>query len=390
MSITVKDNAFTSSSTSEAPSTFVAGTVSFNGLVNLFGTTGSNGNSEKELGYMTVNSLTDWFSRLNKSPVGVCGPTGGWAGEWWAVHNYLQYGGRCVIGGTGSTGDYAFATIIKTNTPLHNSSLLTLDAVFDTGTTASSEVVIDIVTSRQDCLGVIGNYKSITGIPNIPSPYSTREDDFGFDTSSPYLVYVAGRKKFVAGTNSRNVNIRESNLSPDVAGCMARSARDQRIWNSPAGKTRGRILGVVSLQQTFSENDSNILLNANVNPIMTIPGQGTYLLGNKTSQTSGDLSKINISMMVSYLRKQLQDIVKEYMFELNNINTRLEVVSAITPILEDIKGGNGITEYRIVCDETNNTEAGNLVVDVFVDSVYAVETLQITIINSTTTESFVA
>ena len=64
MAITVKDNTFTSSTTSEAPSTFVAGMVSFTGLVRLFGTTGSNGTSESEIGLMTIPSLTDWFSRL--------------------------------------------------------------------------------------------------------------------------------------------------------------------------------------------------------------------------------------------------------------------------------------------------------------------------------------
>jgi len=395
MPITVKDNTFTSSTVSEAPSAFVAGTMSFNGLVNLFGTTGSTGSSETELGYMTVPTLTDWFSRLYSKSYGISGPTGAWAGEWWAIHNYLQYGGRCVIGGTGSTGDYfsANGSITPTQTPLHNTSLLSLDAVFDSGTTASAQVAIDVATKRQDCVAIIGNYKRITGAPGLTQNYSGRTADFGFNTSSPYVIYVAGRKKFVAGI-SEQVNILEANMSPDVAGCMARSARDERIWASPAGKTRGRILGVVALQQAFLDADSTYMLNSNVNPIMTIPGQGTYLMGNETSQTTGILSRINAVMMIAYLRKQLENIAENFLFQVNNSNTRQEIISSMIPILEDVKGGNGISNYKVVCDETNNTTStinnSQLIIDVFVDSVYVAETIQIQIVNSTTTETFIA
>ena len=395
MPITVNDNTFTSSTTSEAPSSFVAGTVSFNGLVNLFGNTGSTGVSETEVGLMTIPTLTDWFSRLYSKSYGISGPTGAWAGEWWAVHNYLQYGGSCVIGGTGSTGDYfsANGAIIPTQTPLHNPSLVSIDAIFDCGNTASAQVAINVATTRQDCVAVIGNYKKITGAPGLTQNYSGRTADFGFNTSSPYVVYVAGRKKFVAGVSDA-VNILEANLSPDVAGCMARSARDERIWVSPAGKTRGRVLGVVALQQAFLDTDSTYILNSNVNPVMTLPGQGTYLMGNKTSQTSGALSRLNVVMMITYLRKQLENIAENFLFEINNANTRQEIISSMIPILEDIKGGNGISAYKIVCDETNNTSSnitnGQLVVDVYVDSTYVAETIQIQIVNSTTTETFIA
>jgi len=396
MSITVQDNTFTSTTTSEAPSTFVAGVISFNGLVRLFGTTGSNGTSESEIGLMTIPSLTNWFSRLYSNPEGISGPTGPWAPEWWAVHNYLQYGGICVVGGTGSTGDYYSPTGVLTgsNTPLHNKSLITLDAVFDAGNTASAEAAISVATTREDCLAVIGNYKKITGVPGLVANYADRTADFGFNTTSPYVIYIAGRKKFTAGVGT-TINILENNLSPDVAGCMARSARDENIWSSPAGKTRGRILGVVALQQNFTESDSNYIYGGGVNPVMSIPGQGTYLLGNKTSNgSSGALSRINTTSMIVYLRKQLLSVAEELLFEINDAATRQRMISLATPILETILGGNGISSYRLVCDETNNTEAtiaaNQLVLDVYVNPTYAAETLVIRITNTTTSEAFVS
>ena len=395
MAITVQDNIFTSTTTSEPASSFVAGTVSFTGLVPIFGTTGAG--SETEIGIMTIPNMNNWFSRLYSSPQGLCGPTGAWANEWWSIYNYLQYGGICVVGGTGSTGDYYSPTgvLTATNTPLHNKNLISLDAIFDTGITASVQAAISVATSRQDCIAVVGNYKKITGVPGLNSNYNAQATDFGYATDSPYVAYVAGRKKFVAGVGT-TVNILESNLSSDVAGCMSRSLRDNKIWYSPAGKTRGRILGVVSLQQNFSETDSAYIYGGNVNPVMSIAGQGTYLMGNKTtySSTTSPLNRINISVMILYLKKQLLSIAQNYLFEMNDATLRQRMISSSVPVLEEIKAGNGITDYRIVCDETNNTDAvissGQLVVTVYVKPQYVAETVQITIVNSTTSEAFIA
>jgi len=393
MPVTTQNNVFTSTTFSEAASPLVAGVVSFRGLVQLFGKTGSNGTSEVEIGLMGVSSVNEWFSRLYSSSVGVSGPTGSWAGEWWAVHNYLQYGGVCLIGATGSTGDYYSANGVLgiTKTPLHNKSLASIDVVFEAGNTFSVGAAVDIATNRKDCIAIIGNINKITGIP-LSTTYTNQLLDFGTNATSEYVVYVAGRKKFTAGVGT-DVIILENNLSPDVAGCMARSARDFTVWSSPAGKTRGRILGVIALQQTFNETDSDYLVAGNVNPVMVLPGEGTFLMGNETSYTStGSLSKISTTSMVAYLKKQLLSVAQGLLFEVNDASTRQRMVSSATPILELIKSGNGITDYRVVCDDTNNTSTtisqNKLVVDVYVKPTFTAETLVITIINTTTSQAF--
>ena len=127
---------------------------------------------------------------------------------------------------------------------------------------------------------------------------------------------------------------------------------------------------------------------------MVISGQGTYLMGNVTSYTStSSLSKINIVMMTVYLKKQLLNIAQGLLFELNDNSTRQRMITGSIPVLESLKAGNAITDYRIVCDETNNTAgviaASQLVVDVYINPVYTAETIQINIINSTTSEAFI-
>jgi phage tail sheath protein FI len=392
MAVTTINNTFTSNVVGESASPLVAGVVSYNGLIPLFGTTGSNGTSETEIGIMTVSSLTDWTARLNKTQFRTTGPTGAWAGEWWAINNYLLYGGSCIVGGTGSTGDYYFSSGVLgiTKTPLHNKSLAKVNVIFEAGNTFSAGAAVNAAMSRQDCIAIIGNRNKISGIP-LSANYDSRESDFGVTLSSEYVMYVAGRKKFTAGVGT-SVRILESNLSPDVAGCVARSAKTN-IWVSPAGKIRGRILGVVSMQQNFSDTDSQYLLGGDVNPIMVFPGEGTFFMGNQTSYTStGPLEKINTTFMVIYVKNELLRVAQDLLFEINNASTRQRFVNSATPILEYVKTTNGIQNYRIVCDDTNNTTQtvaeGKLIADIYVQPSYAAETIVITIINTDTSEAF--
>jgi len=392
MAVDTRDNTFTTNVTGEAASPLVAGMISFNGLIPRFGTTGSDGNSEVETGIMTINDLNNWIGRLSTT-LYPTGPTGNWAGEWWAVHNYLQYGGVCLVGGTGSTGDYYSSNGVLgiTKTPLHNKSLASFDVIFDSGNTFSAGAAIDIATTRKDCVAIIGNYQKITGVPGLAANYSNKLLDFGFDTNSEYVIYVAGRKKFVSGIIVNSASILESNVSPDVAGCMARTARDSNIIFSPAGKTKGRILGVVSMQQVFGETDSEYLYGGNVNPVVVFPGEGTFLMGNKTS-VSGSLSRINTVNTIISIKKSVLPVAQNFLFTINNASTRSSLVSSIIPILDNIRSLGGVTNYRVVCDTTNNTTTtiaeNKLIVDIYIQVPSVAETLVITIINTNTSEAF--
>jgi len=383
--------------TSEPASPLIAGVVSFKGLVPIFGTTGINGTTaETDIGIMTVPSYNDWVSRLNSSPYQTTGPTGAWAGEWWAVYNYLQYGGVCLVGGTGTTGDYYGGTggvLTASNTPLHNKSISTFDVVFDAGNTYSAQAAYSIATTRRDCIAYIGNYQNITGLP-LGATYSGQTADFGVTqgaTGTEYVSFVAGRKKFLSDVGQSTGVVFTTNLSPDAAGCAARTARSNNVWTTPAGKIRGRILGVISLQQNFTTSDSDYLYAGKVNPVKTFPGEGTFLMGNRTSYTStGVLGSINVVAMVAYLKKQLLNIANSLLFEANTADLRQRYISIAVPILESIKAGSGISAYTIVSDSSNNTPttmaANKLIVDITLKPTTTAEIITITVVNSDTSE----
>ena len=382
--------------TFEPASPLIAGVVSFNGLIPIFGTTGANGTAQEvQTGLMNVPSYNDWVARLNSSSFQTTGPTAAWAGEWWSVYNYLQYGGICLVGGTGSTGDYFSPTGVLTasNTPLHNKNISTFDVVFDSGNTYSAQAAYSIATTRKDCIAYIGNFQNISGLP-LSTTYSGTTADFGIiqgNTGTEYVAFVAGRKKFVSDVGQSTGVIYQTNLSADVAGCSARSARSTNIWSSPAGKTRGRILGVVSLQQNFSVSDANFLYAGKVNPVKVFPGEGTFLMGNKTAYSgTGVLSSINVVAMMAYLKKELLVISDAQLFETNDSESRQNFISSATPILESIKSAGGIVQYTITCDESNNTPTiisqGKFVADIALKPTSTAETIIINIINQDTSE----
>jgi len=378
------------------PQDLKAGMVSYNGLVPLFGITGSNGTSETETGLMTVSSLNNWLGRLSDSQFSTSGPTGAWANEWFSVWNYLQYGGSCVVGGTGSTGAYYTqnGTLGTTSTILHNNNQVQLDIVFDGGNTFSSAAAASIAQTRTDCLAVIGNYRDISSL-NLASAYDGFTADFGAKNTSEYVVYVAGRKKFTYVSNGVAI-VYEGSLSPDVAGCFARTAKTDNIWVTPAGYVRGRILNVLYMTQKFSDSDATYFGQGGVNAIYSLPGEGTFLLSNFTSNTSATSAKKQISnMMLSlYLQKQLISVLKRYLFTQNNASTRQQVINSSTPILDSILANGAISSYLLTCDESNNTAAvaaaGNLILDVTIGLVVPATTVTVRVINSATGEVIVS
>lgn len=373
------------------PQTLNAGMVSYNGLIPLFGTTGSNGTSEVEIGIMEVTNLNDWLGRLADSSASSSGPTGAWATEWFSVWNYLQYGGSCVIGGTGSTGPFNTATLGITSTPLHNKNLVDLDIVFDGGNTFSIGAATNIANTRQDCIAVIGNYQNINNL-NMSSAYSGFTTDFGVTAGSKFIVPVANRKKFTYIGPDGFAKVYESSLSADVAGCFARTASTENIWIAPVGFTRGRILNVINLTQKYSDTDISYFTSGGVNAIQSVPGQGTFVLSNNTSYIASvsPVQRINTMMTITYIKKQLAVTLKQFLFELNTATTRQKVINAATPLLNSIQAGNGISAFTLICDESNNTPAvqstGALILDVSITLVYPITTITIRVLNSATGE----
>ena len=173
-------------------------------------------------------------------------------------------------------------------------------------------------------------------------------------------IFVFGYKKHLNYERSETINIDSqlvtSSCTPDVAGCLARTDRDFAPYYSPAGFQRGRILDVVRLVKNLTESEQDTLYDNNVNPIVTFQGQGTFLFGDKTQRDEGStLSRINVSRLFIFLKKRIGNIAKRFLFEFNDAESREAFRLSTETVLRGVVANRGIFDFRIVCDETNNT-----------------------------------
>ena len=288
------------------------------------------------------------------------GPTGEWGQSWWCVHNYLLYGGIAIVGATGSVTNTTSAT-----STLQNKSIA-LDSVFGVSGSASNTIVKNIVDNRGDCIGVC-HVPSGTGVDgSVNSPVGSASEN---------IISVFGEKVHVdisrlTTSVVTDTNLIQTPLSADVAGCLARTDRVANPWFSPGGEVRGRILDVVRLAKDLTDGEQDTCYDNKVNPVVTFPGEGTLLFGDKTNKPNSTLSRINVARLFLYLKRVIGTSSRSLLFEQNDDITRNLFINAVTPLLETIRGQRGITDFRVICDETNNTsdiiDSNQFVADVFI------------------------
>ena len=142
----------------------------------------------------------------------------------------------------------------------------------------------------------------------------------------------------------------------DVAGLCARTDNLRDPWWSPAGFNRGQIKNIVKLRFNPHKADRDTLYKSSVNPLVTFPGQGTVLFGDKTNQTKPSaFDHINVRRLFIVLEKAIATAAKFTLFEFNDEFTRAQFKNLVTPYLRDVQGRRGITDFLVVCDATNNT-----------------------------------
>ena len=141
-----------------------------------------------------------------------------------------------------------------------------------------------------------------------------------------------------------------------TAGLMAQTDFTNAPWFSPAGLTRGLYFGVTDLLHSPNKAERDRLYRASVNPITNLPGNGITLFGDKTMQDRPSaFDRINVRRLFLTLERAISEAAKSVLFEFNDEFTRASFVNIVEPFLREVKGRRGITDFRVVCDETNNT-----------------------------------
>ena len=174
-------------------------------------------------------------------------------------------------------------------------------------------------------------------------------------TSSSYLVVDNNYLKVYDKYNDEFIFI-PANSS--TAGIMAATDVTAATWFSPAGPRRGQYLGVTGLAYSPNKAQRDVLYRNGVNPIANIPGQGLLLFGDKTKLARPSaFDRINVRRLFLTIERAISIAARNVMLEFNDEFTRAEFVGVVEPFLRDIKGRRGITDFRVICDETNNTGA---------------------------------
>ena len=142
-------------------------------------------------------------------------------------------------------------------------------------------------------------------------------------------------------------------------------------WFSPAGVNRGQLLGVSKLAYNPVKADRDSLYKARVNPIVSLPGQGTILFGDKTALSRPSaFDRINVRRLFITLEKAISTAAQAQLFEFNDEFTRAQFKNLVEPFLRDVKGRRGVTDFKVVCDNSNNTsqviDSNNFVADIFI------------------------
>jgi phage tail sheath protein FI len=222
-------------------------------------------------------------------------------------------------------------------------------------TTVTNDLVAKAV-ARKDCVVVSSPARSdivnINSAATITTNIVATADTF---TKSSYLVMDGNYLKIFDKFNDRLITIPASS---STAGIMAATDLNRAPWFSPAGSRRGQYLGITSIPYSPTKAQRDTLYKAQVNPIANIPGAGVILFGDKTKLARPSaFDRINVRRLFLVLERAISRAAEQVLFEFNDEFTRAEFVNIVEPVLREVKGRRGITDFRVVADETNNTPA---------------------------------
>ena len=259
--------------------------------------------------------------------------------------------------------------------------------------------LISVAEIRKDAIAFISPNKStfITGAgtttASLNSSVSTTDNVIEYYapiTSSTYAVFDSGYKYMFDRFGS---TFRYIPLNGDIAGTCARNDINNFPWFSPAGTARGAILNAVKLAYNPSQAQRDKLYTNRINPVIFSPGAGIILFGDKTGfGKASAFDRINVRRLFLFIENAISNAAKDQLFEFNDEITRTNFVNVVEPFLRDVQAKRGINDFRVVCDETNNTAAvidnNEFVADIFVKPARSINFIGLTFVATRTGISF--
>jgi hypothetical protein len=246
-------------------------------------------------------------------------------------------------------------------------------------TTVQQYVIDNIANSRKDCVAFISP-PSASVVNNI----GDEADDIvswyeSLNRSSSYVVSDSGWKYMFDKYN--NV-YRWVPLNGDIAGLCVYTDNVRDPWYSPAGLNRGFVKNVVKLAWNPNKSERDTLYSKGINPVISMAGSGIVLFGDKTLQDKPSaFDRINVRRLFIVLEKTISRAARYSLFEFNDEFTRAQFIALVTPFLRDVQGRRGIYDFRVVCDNTNNTpeviDSNRFIGDIYIKPARSINFIQL-------------
>jgi len=258
-------------------------------------------------------------------------------------------------------------------------------------TQAKANELIAIASQRKDCVAVVSPYRSaVVDITSTTTQTNNIIDFFDGLSSSSYGVFDSGYKYMFDRFNNKFIYVP---LNADIAGCMCRTSINDFSWFSPAGSTRGVINNAVRLAYNPSQVQRDLLYSRRVNPVVYSPGSGIILFGDKTALTQASaFDRINVRRLFITIEASIEAAARDQLFEFNDSITRSNFLNIVEPYLRDVQAKRGISDFLVICDETNNTpdviDSNEFRADIFVKPARSINFIGLTFVATRTGVSF--
>ena len=256
---------------------------------------------------------------------------------------------------------------------------------------AKAQELISIATVRKDCIACISPHR--LGVVNV-SNSDTQTDNiieyYGGLQSSSYAVFDSGYKYAYDRFNNE---YRYIPLNGDIGGLMARTSINSFSWFSPAGASRGAINGAVKLAYNPTQAQRDLIYPKRINPVIASPGAGIILFGDRTGLgVASAFDRINVRRLFLTIEGTIERAARDQLFEFNDVITRTNFLNIVDPFLRDVKAKRGITDFVVICDETNNTpaviDANQFKADIFIKPARSINFIGLTFVATRTGVSF--
>ena len=256
---------------------------------------------------------------------------------------------------------------------------------------AKAQKLISICEARKDCVTFISPDRgSVVNVNAVSTQLQNVLSFFAPLASSSYAVFDSGYQYFYDRFNKK---FQYMPLSNDIAGLCVRTDVNQFPWFSPAGTARGSLAHAVKLSYNPGQEDRDQLYSQRINPVVSLPGSGITLFGDKTALAfSSAFDRINVRRLFITVEKAIEAAANAQLFELNDAGTRSNFVNIVEPFLRDVQSKRGVTDFLLVCDETNNTpdviDRNEFVADIFLKPSRSINFIGLTFVATRTGVSF--